>query len=108
LAIPSASGGLLVTAVCLTGILLGISLPVLISYGQQLMPESQRIASSITMGVSWGIGGGLVSIVLAWCRATGRFEPAFVVLGLATAISSVLCIWLPATAAAPEPAGAAA
>jgi MFS transporter, FSR family, fosmidomycin resistance protein len=107
-AIPSVSGWLLVSAVCLTGILLGISLPVLISYGQQLMPESQRIASSITMGVSWGIGGGLVSIILAWCKATGRYEHAFVVLGLATAISSVLCIWLPATATAPEPAGATA
>jgi FSR family fosmidomycin resistance protein-like MFS transporter len=99
---------MLVTAVCLTGILLGISLPVLISYGQQLMPESQRIASSITMGVSWGIGGGLVSIVLAWCKMTGRYEPAFVVFGLATALSSVLCIWLPATTTMSEPAGATA
>jgi FSR family fosmidomycin resistance protein-like MFS transporter len=68
---------------------------VLISYGQQLMPDSQRIASSITMGVSWGVGGGLVSIILAICKYTGTFEPAFVVFAFATALSSFLCIWLP-------------
>jgi len=79
----------------LSGLLVGISLPVLISYGQQLMPDSQRIASSITMGVSWGVGGGLVSIILAICKYTGRFEPAFIVFALATALSSLLCGWLP-------------
>ena len=94
--IPWASGQSLVAAVGLSGLLVGLSLPVLISYGQQLMPESQRIASSITMGVSWGLGGGVVSLVLAACRYGGRFEPAFVVFAVATALSSVLCIWLPA------------
>jgi FSR family fosmidomycin resistance protein-like MFS transporter len=97
LAIPWAVGVPLMAAVCLAGILLGISLPVMISYGQQLMPESQRIASSITMGVSWGIGGGLVSVVLALCKYAGHFEGAFAVFALATAVSSLLCIWLPGT-----------
>jgi FSR family fosmidomycin resistance protein-like MFS transporter len=95
LAIPWASGQALIAAVGLAGLLVGLSLPVLISYGQQMMPDSQRIASSITMGVSWGLGGGIVSIVLATCRYAGQYEPAFVVFAVATAISSFLCIWLP-------------
>ena len=94
--IPGTSGLVLAAVVCLTGLLLGISLPVLISFGQQLMPDSQRIASSITMGVSWGVGGGVVAIVLAACQYAGRFDVAFHVFAFATALSSVLCIWLPA------------
>jgi FSR family fosmidomycin resistance protein-like MFS transporter len=102
LVIPWAVGVPLLAAACIAGILLGVSLPVMISYGQQLMPDSQRIASSITMGVSWGVGGGLVSIILAICKYAGRFEPAFAIFALATALSSLLCVWLPAGA---SPAG---
>ena len=100
-------GGLLFVSVGLSGLLLGISLPVLISYGQQLMPDSQRIASSITMGVSWGLGGGIVSLILYLCQRYGHFEPAFPAFAVATLVSSVLCIWLPAAAALPAAAVAA-
>lgn len=103
IAIPWVFGGTLVAAMGLSGLLVGISLPVLISYGQQLMPDSQRIASSITMGVSWGVGGGLVSIILAICKATGRFELAFIAFAFATALSSFLCIWLPPIVHTNEP-----
>jgi FSR family fosmidomycin resistance protein-like MFS transporter len=95
IAIPWAGGMLQVTLVGVSGLLLGISLPVLISYGQQLLPSSQRIASSITMGVSWGVGGAVVSLVLVTCKQLGHFEPAFVVFAAAAAISSLLCVWLP-------------
>lgn len=95
LAIPALGGAVLAAVVCLSGILLGVSLPVLISFGQQLMPGSPRIASSITMGVSWGVGGGIVSIILAACQFAGRFDIAFHVMAVAATASSVLCIWLP-------------
>jgi FSR family fosmidomycin resistance protein-like MFS transporter len=94
--IPGMSGLALAAVVCLTGLLLGISLPVLISFGQQLMPGSPRIASSITMGVSWGVGGGGVAIILAACQVLGRFDVAFYVFAAASTVSSALCIWLPA------------
>jgi len=93
--IPWLAAWQLALATGLAGLLLGVALPVLISYGQQLLPNSQRIASSITMGVSWGIGGGAVSIVLAIGKWAGHFEPAFLVFAAATALSSLLCIWLP-------------
>jgi FSR family fosmidomycin resistance protein-like MFS transporter len=93
--LPWAGGFGLAVLVCLSGLLLGVSLPVMISYGQQLMPQSQRIASSITMGVSWGLGGGAVTIVLAICRYTGRYDPAFILFAVTTLLSSLLCMWLP-------------
>jgi FSR family fosmidomycin resistance protein-like MFS transporter len=93
--IPSIGGLALAAIVCLSGILLGISLPVLISFGQQLMPGSPRIASSITMGVSWGVGGGIVSLILLACQFAGRFDFAFYAFAVATTFSSFLCIWLP-------------
>jgi FSR family fosmidomycin resistance protein-like MFS transporter len=105
LVVPWMSGLALAALTCLSGVLLGISLPVLISLGQELMPDSQRIASSITMGVSWGVGGGIVSLILAGCQYAGRFEPAFAVFAVATLASTVLCAWLPRLAAneIPEP-----
>jgi len=36
------------------GVLQGIAMPVFISFAQQLMPDRQRLASSLTMGVTWG------------------------------------------------------
>ena len=95
LVMPWTSGLALAGLACLSGLLLGVSLPVLISRGQELMPDSQRIASSITMGVSWGVGGGVVSIILVVCKSAGQFEPAFAAFAVATLASSVLCFWLP-------------
>lgn len=94
-AIPHLQGAVLSIAVGATGLFLGISLPVLVSFGQQLMPDSQRIASSITMGVSWGVGGGIVSVILAVCAYQRSYAPAFYVFAIATAASTALCIWLP-------------
>ncbi len=95
LVIPWTGGWGLACLASLSGLLLGISLPVLVSRGQELMPDSPRIASSITMGVSWGVGGGVVSIILFICKYGGRFEPAFAAFAVATLASSVLCAWLP-------------
>ena len=54
------------------GLLLGVVSPVLIGYGQRLLPEGQRLASAITMGVSWGIGGLIVSALVGTLNYVGR------------------------------------
>ena len=51
------------------------SAPVYISYGQQLLPSGERVASSITMGVCWGVAGGLVAAAVHWYK-TERLSPA--------------------------------
>ena len=56
-AIPPAAGfGPLLVIVAVAGVLLGATMPILVSYGQQLLPEGRRTASSITMGAHLGPG----------------------------------------------------
>ena len=93
--IPFAVGNVLTGEMFLAGFLLGLSLPVFISTGQRLLPDSPRIASSITMGVSWGIGGGLVSGMIYLCEATQSYHKTYFVFAITALASSLLCAWLP-------------
>lgn len=70
-------------AIC--GPLLGLSLPILTSRGQELLPEAPRVGSSLTMGVTWGLGGILVAALMALVDATGdHFHAFYVLAGFAT------------------------
>ncbi|MCA9143934.1 MAG: MFS transporter [Planctomycetaceae bacterium] len=99
-AIVLASDWILVGLVATSGLLLGVTMPVYISYGQQLLPHGQRVASAITMGVSWGIGGGIVAAALWICLRTESLPMIFGFFSLAALASSVLCYFLPAPNAA--------
>jgi FSR family fosmidomycin resistance protein-like MFS transporter len=44
-----------------SGFLLQGTIPILISYSQQLLPRGRRLAASLTLGASWGVGGVLVA-----------------------------------------------
>ena len=87
--------GGLAACVSMSGLLLGAVSPVLIGYGQRLLPEGQRIASAITMGVSWGIGGLLVSALMGTLNYLEQPLLAFPIFGVAVALSSLLCFGLP-------------
>ena len=99
LAMPSLTGFGLSASALATGLFLGIAQPVFISYGQQLFPENQRVASSITMGVSWGLGGAIVAGLMDLCGRMKSYEPAFMTFAIAVMASSVLCALLPKTRA---------
>jgi FSR family fosmidomycin resistance protein-like MFS transporter len=43
------------------GFLLQGTIPILISYSQHLLPRGQRLAASLTLGASWGLGGIVVA-----------------------------------------------
>jgi FSR family fosmidomycin resistance protein-like MFS transporter len=90
-----ATGWPLVTLVGACGVLLGITMPVYISYGQQLLPHGQRVASSLTMGVSWGIAGGIVAIAMSLFDSFDNLASIFVFFAVASVASSCLCVWLP-------------
>jgi FSR family fosmidomycin resistance protein-like MFS transporter len=95
LAMPSLQGFALSAASGATGLFLGIAQPVFVSYGQQLFPESQRVASSITMGVSWGAGGAIVAGLIDVCSRRQSYDLTFVAFAVAVMLSSVLCVLLP-------------
>jgi len=44
-----------------SGFLLQGTIPILISYSQRLLPRGRRLAASLTLGASWGLGGILVA-----------------------------------------------
>lgn len=87
----------LVLLVGTCGLLLGVTMPVYISYGQQLLPNGQRVASSITMGVSWGIGGGLVAVSMAIFQSMDALSSIFLFFAASSIASSLLCHLLPVT-----------
>lgn len=72
------------------GPLLGLSLPILTSRGQELLPEAPRVGSSLTMGVTWGLGGILVAALMAAVNYLGDHFLAFYVLALWAAMSAVM------------------
>lgn len=87
------SGLLLCLVFC--GLAIGGATPVLISYAQSVLPRAQRLASSITMGVSWGIGGALVAALVTHFDQMSRPEWSFLAMVPAVLGSSILCLWLP-------------
>jgi FSR family fosmidomycin resistance protein-like MFS transporter len=95
LAMPALSPAVLPAAVGASGLLLGTTLPILVSYGQRLLPEGQRVASSITMGVTWGLGGAIVAATMAGCNHAHRPDLAFWLFAPGALLSGVLCAWLP-------------
>jgi FSR family fosmidomycin resistance protein-like MFS transporter len=106
------SGYVLLAGLAVAGVLLGATLPILVSFGQQLLPEGQRTASSITMGVTYGLGGIIVAGAMAASNRVHRPELPFAIFALACFLSSLLCAWLPdpraqstgrALAPAPQP-----
>jgi FSR family fosmidomycin resistance protein-like MFS transporter len=111
-AIPTAGSRALLVDAGFAGVLLGATMPILVSYGQQLLPEGQRTASSITMGVTWGLGGLAVAALMAIFNRQQRPELAFAAFASSCLLSSLLCARLPeperrgepyALAPAPQP-----
>lgn len=99
-AIPSTHGPTLLIASATAGLLLGSTLPILISLGQQTLPKSQRVGSSITMGLSWGLGGGIAGAIVLTLKPSSLIVQAFPLFALCAVLSSALC----ATLLRPEPA----
>ncbi|MFO0947581.1 MAG: MFS transporter [Planctomycetota bacterium] len=91
----TASYGWLLVCLTWTGLAFGGATPVLISYAQQLLPNGQRLASSITMGVSWGLGGAIVAGMMSLFEGMGAPHYMFYVAVPAAFLSSLLCAWLP-------------
>ena len=80
--------------VALAGFLLGAVGPVMVGYGQRLLPRGQRVASSITMGVTYGLAGVLVAGLLAAFQRADCPERVFDLFAVTVALSCLLCVRL--------------
>jgi FSR family fosmidomycin resistance protein-like MFS transporter len=109
LACPATGFAGMVAGAAAVGALLGAVMPILIGYGQRLLHDGPRVASSLTMGVTWGVGGLGVAVLLGALNHARRPDLAFPAFAAAALASSALCAWLPEpdgrlTAGAPAPA----
>ena len=63
----------------LGGAILNASNPVIVARAQELAPEQAGMASAIVMGVGWGVGGLLVSLVGVAADLWGSIEHALLI-----------------------------
>lgn len=76
-----------------SGFLLQGTIPPLIGYSQRLLPRGRRLAASLTLGTSWGLGGLVVAALQAYFGSIGWLEGmlwALVPFTLLAALSSWL------------------
>ena len=59
------------TSLVLGGMVLWGTTPAMVSYAQQLFPKGAGIASAITMGLSWGLGGLIQAPLTSYFESTG-------------------------------------
>lgn len=81
--------------VAVAGMMLGVTMPVFISFGQQLIPQHRRVANSLTMGVSWGLSGAMVAVLLKTLQALNAVGAIYAAFALSAVASSALCRYLP-------------
>ena len=70
-------------------------MPVFISYAQQLLPQGQRVATSLTMGFSWGIASILVAITIRGFQRLEMLDQVFWCFAAACIACSLVCYLLP-------------
>jgi FSR family fosmidomycin resistance protein-like MFS transporter len=98
-AIPHVPQPLLAWIVGGTGFVLGIALPVFISFGQQMLPHHPRAASSITMGVSWGSAGMMAAGAVKLFTVYGSLPDLFYLFAASSLAAGLLSLRLPSLSA---------
>jgi FSR family fosmidomycin resistance protein-like MFS transporter len=93
-AVPVLSGWPFIVALALGGFFLQCTLPVNITFGQELAPVSAATVSSLMMGFAWGMGGFSVPLVGAIADRYG-IEPTLVGSALIPLIAAGVSMWLP-------------
>jgi MFS transporter, FSR family, fosmidomycin resistance protein len=92
---PRASGTLLTMLIGLTGLCVGVTLPMLVSFGQQLLPHRQRIASGLMMGVTWAVASPIAAGTIEFFEHLDCPVNSLYAFGAILGASSALCCFLP-------------
>lgn len=99
LALNHQNFALTVVLLSLAGLVLNGTNATMISYGHQLFPNSTGIASSLTMGFAWGLGGLVVAFLTTACTQANHPEWMYWAFVPSLLVSSLLAILLPRTVA---------
>ncbi|MGC9320386.1 MAG: MFS transporter [Armatimonadota bacterium] len=78
----------------LANLLAQAAVSVNIVQGQELMPGAQGVASSLTMGAAWGVGGLMMPLAGAAADTVGLI-PTLMVIAWLPAVAGILGLWVP-------------
>lgn len=92
---------LLIVCVGAAGVLVGVTLPMLVGFGQRLLPHGQRIASGLMMGVTWAVASPLAAGTIELFEHIQRPAYSFYSFAAVLGVSSALCFGLPASQTEP-------
>ncbi len=94
---PLLHGWAFVIVLACGGLFLQSTLPVNVTFAQQLAPVSAATVSSLMMGFAWGTGG--LSVPLVGLLADRLdIAPTLMIMGAAPLAAAALALWLPARA----------
>jgi FSR family fosmidomycin resistance protein-like MFS transporter len=85
-----------------SGLFLQGAIPILIAYSQRLLPRGQRLAASLTLGASWGLGGLIVAGLQAYFTATDHLAGMFWALVPSAVAAAVGSCFLPSLPLGPK------
>ncbi len=88
---PTLSGAPLLVVLVLGTVAVASTVPLLTATGQRLLPHSSALASSIFMGLSWGVSGVLASIAVTWLGSSIGYTRAMPILIGAGLLLSLAC-----------------
>ncbi len=97
LGLESCPQWLMLTLLVPTGFVLWGTTPAMVSYSQQLFPKGAGLASAITMGLAWGLGGLMQAPITAAFSETPAPQHAFLAFIPCLAFASVGAWFLPST-----------
>lgn len=86
---------LFVTMLIIGGIILWGTTPAMVSYAQQQFPNGAGVASALTMGLAWGLGGLIQSPITAYFSDTAVPQQALHLFIPALLLSSIGAYFLP-------------
>lgn len=78
------------------GIVLWGTSPAMVSYAQQQFPRGAGVASALTMGMAWGIGGLIQAPITSWFQSTGSPQAAFLAFIPCLLAAGGIAVFLPA------------
>jgi FSR family fosmidomycin resistance protein-like MFS transporter len=96
-ATPLLSGWPFIVVFAIGGFFLQSTLPVNVTFGQELAPVSAATVSSLMMGFAWGMGGFSVPAIGAFADRYG-IEAALFGLSFIPIVAAAVGMWLPARA----------
>jgi FSR family fosmidomycin resistance protein-like MFS transporter len=94
-AFPLLSGAWLLVVITLAGVATGSTIPLVTAIGQRLVPQSSAVASSILMGVAWGVSGAGAPLLVTWLGPLISYRlamPLLIAVGMLVALAATLIL----------------